>query len=240
MAGDASYTDPEVQRAMELWKELVDAGYFAPNANADDWTDASDKVARGDAAMTLMGTWITGYWNGQDLMAGDDYDFFEFPAIDAGVPNAVVGPVDGWLISANSPNRANAEALVSFLASDAEVQAKWAQIQGALSANVNVDVSTYTPVMQRALEAVGNADTFAFNYDLATTPPAAEFGPGPVRPVHGQPGRLHAAPGRHRRGCPGGVRQPVTRVTGLTRERLRRSRGRLVRLAARPSPAASR
>jgi multiple sugar transport system substrate-binding protein/raffinose/stachyose/melibiose transport system substrate-binding protein len=176
MAGDASYTDPEVQRAMELWKDLVDAGYFAPNANADSWTDASDKVARGDAAMTLMGTWITGYWNGNGLMAGDDYDFFEFPAIDAGVPNAVVGPVDGWLISANSPNRANAEALVSFLASDAEVQAKWAQIQGALSANVNVDVSTYTPVMQRALEAVGNADTFAFNYDLATTPPAAEFG----------------------------------------------------------------
>ena len=176
MAGEASYTDPEVQRAMELWKGLVDAGYFAPNANADDWTDASDKVARGDAAMTLMGTWITGYWNGNGLMAGDDYDFFEFPAIDAGVPNAVVGPVDGWLISANAPNRANAEALVSFLASDAEAQAKWAQIQGALSANVDVDASTYTSVMQRALAAVGNADTFAFNYDLATTPPAAEFG----------------------------------------------------------------
>ena len=31
-------------------------------------------------------------------------------------------------------------------------------------------------VMMRALEAVNNADTFAFNYDLATTPPAAEFG----------------------------------------------------------------
>ena len=176
MAGEASYTDAEVQRAMQLWKDLADAGYFAPNANADDWTDASDKVTRGDAAMTLMGTWITGYWNGNGLMAGDDYDFFEFPMIDAGVPNAAVGPVDGWLISANAENRANAEALVAFLASDPESQAKWAQVQGALSANVNVDASTYTSVMQRALEVVGNADTFAFNYDLATTPPAAEFG----------------------------------------------------------------
>ena len=176
MAGDASYTDAEVQRVMQLWKELVDAGYFAANANADDWTDASDKVTRGDAAMTLMGTWITGYWNGNGLMAGDDYDFFEFPMIDAGVPNAVVGPVDGWLISANSENRANAEALVAFLASDPASQAKWAQIQGALSPNVNVEESTYTSVMLRALAAVGNADTFAFNYDLATTPPAAEFG----------------------------------------------------------------
>ncbi len=176
MAGEASYTDNEVQRAMQLWKDLVDAGYFAANANADDWTQASDRVTRGDAAMTLMGTWITGYWNGNGLMAGDDYDFFEFPMIDAGVPNAVVGPVDGWLISANSENRANAEALVAFLASDPASQAKWAQAQGALSPNVNVDESTYTSVMLRALEAVGNADTFAFNYDLATTPPAAEYG----------------------------------------------------------------
>ncbi len=176
MAGEASYTDAEVQRAMQIWKDLVDAGYFAPNANADDWTDASDRVARGDAAMTLMGTWITGYWNGNGLTAGEDYDFFEFPMIDAGVPNAVVGPVDGWLISANAENRANAEALVAFLASDADSQAAWAQVQGALSPNVNVDESTYTPVMLRALEAVGAADTFAFNYDLATTPPAAEYG----------------------------------------------------------------
>jgi multiple sugar transport system substrate-binding protein/raffinose/stachyose/melibiose transport system substrate-binding protein len=176
MAGEASYTDAEVQRAMQLWKDLVDAGYFAANANADDWTQASDRVTRGDAAMTLMGTWITGYWNGNGLMAGDDYDFFEFPMIDAGVPNAVVGPVDGWLISANSENRANAEALVAFLASDPASQARWAQVQGALSPNVNVDESTYTSVMVRALEAVGNADTFAFNYDLATTPPAAEYG----------------------------------------------------------------
>ena len=176
MAGEASYTDDEVQRAMQLWKDLVDAGYFAPNANADDWTAASDRVSRGDAAMTLMGTWITGYWNGNGLAAGEDYDFFEFPMIDAGVPNAVVGPVDGWLIAANAKNRANAEALVAFLASDPASQAKWAQVQGALSPNVNVDDSIYTSVMRRALQAVGNADTFAFNYDLATTPPAAEYG----------------------------------------------------------------
>ena len=59
------------------------------------WTDASDQVARGDAAMTLMGTWITGYWNGLGLVPGEDYDFFPFPSIMAGVPSASVGPVDG-------------------------------------------------------------------------------------------------------------------------------------------------
>ena len=155
MAGDAAYTDDEVKAAMGMWKDLVDAGYFTPNANADDWTDASDRVARGDAAMTLMGTWITGYWNGNGLMAGDDYDFFEFPAIAEGVPNAVVGPVDGLLISANAPNRANAEELLAFLVSDEESQGIWAQAQGALSPNVGVDESIYTSVMKRPLRRWG-------------------------------------------------------------------------------------
>ncbi|MBK8085706.1 MAG: extracellular solute-binding protein [Devosia sp.] len=139
MAGTASYADDQVRLAMQKWKELVDAGYFAPNANADDWTDAADKVARGDAAMTLMGTWITGYWNGIDLKPGEDYDFFEFPKMADGVANAAVGPVDGLVISGNAPNMANAEKLISFLVSNPEVQAKWAGIQGALSANVKVD-----------------------------------------------------------------------------------------------------
>ena len=76
MNGSAAYDDAEVKAAMAMWKDLADKGYFAANANADSWTDASDKVARGDAAMTLMGTWITGYWNGLGLEAGKDYDFF--------------------------------------------------------------------------------------------------------------------------------------------------------------------
>lgn len=176
MAGEASYTDDEVKSAMALWKSLTDAGYFAENANADTWTDAADKVANGKAAMTLMGTWITGYWNGNDLTPGTDYDFFEFPIVDADLPNAVVGPVDGLVISGNAENQANAEKLLAFLVSNQDAQAKWSQVQGALSPNVNVDESIYTPVMKRALAAVKNAEAFAFNYDLATTPPMAEIG----------------------------------------------------------------
>lgn len=176
MAGEASYTDEEVMRVMELWKELIDAGYFVENANAYGWTDAADQVANGDAAMTLMGTWITGYWNGNGLVAGEDYDFFEFPMIDDGVPNAVVGPVDGFVLAAEAEHPNAARELVSYLITDTEAQATWALTQGALSPNVNVDTSIYNVVMAKALEAVNNAETFAFNYDLATTPPVADVG----------------------------------------------------------------
>ena len=176
MAGDASYDDAEVKTAMGMWKDLVDAGYFVENANADTWTDASDKVARGDAAMTLMGTWITGYWDGLELVPGEDYDFFAFPSITAGVPQASVGPVDGLVISANSENPEGAEAFLEFMMSSTDVQAAWSKAQGALSANVNVDPSNYSSVMFKAFETVANSDTFAFNYDLSTPPPVAEVG----------------------------------------------------------------
>jgi multiple sugar transport system substrate-binding protein/raffinose/stachyose/melibiose transport system substrate-binding protein len=176
MAGKASYTDPQVKKAMELWKGLVDAGDFTPNPNADDWTDAADKVAKGQAAMTLMGTWITGYWNQNGLKPGEDYDVFEFPTVDPSVPNAVVGPVDGFVMSGSSKNVAGAEKLLSLIVADVDLQSNWAKTQGALSPNVKVPGSIYTPVMKKAQEAVAAAPNFAFNYDLATPPPVAEVG----------------------------------------------------------------
>ena len=122
MAGKAAYTDPEVVKAMEMWKELVDKGYFVENANAYDWTDAADQVANGKAAMTLMGTWITGYWNGNKLKPVDDYDFFPFPTITEGVPNAVVGPVDGWVMAAGAKDKEATGKLLTYLVSNVDAQ----------------------------------------------------------------------------------------------------------------------
>ncbi len=51
MNGEAKYSDPEVQVAMETWKQLTDAGYFVPDANAYDWDEAANMVANGDAAV---------------------------------------------------------------------------------------------------------------------------------------------------------------------------------------------
>ncbi len=175
MAGEASYTDPEVMAVMELWKSLVDAGYFVENANAYDWTDAADQVANGQAAITLMGTWITGYWNGNSLVPGENYDFFPFPSIDAGVPNAALGPVDGFVMTAASAHKAEAEQLLMYLLNP-QVQADWAQAQGALAPSMQVDSAIYNVVMSKANEQVAGAEVFAFNYDLATTPPMAEGG----------------------------------------------------------------
>lgn len=175
MSGEASYEDAEVTEALELWKGLVDAGYFVDDANAYTWTDAADQVANGEAAMTLMGTWITGYWDGIGLVPGDNYDFFNFPVIDTSVENAALGPIDGWVVSADAANPEGAFALLEHYASP-ENQLDWAIGQGALPPNTKADTSQLNPIMQKALAEVGKAASYSFNYDLATPPEVAEFG----------------------------------------------------------------
>ena len=175
MSGEASYEDQQVTIALGLWKDLVDAGFFVDDANAYTWTDAADQVANGEAAMTLMGTWITGYWNGNGLEPVTDYDFFNFPTFDPAIENAALGPIDGWVVSADAANPDGAFALLEHFAS-AENQLDWAIGQGALPPNSNADTSQLNPVMAKALEEVGKADSYSFNYDLATPPAVAEVG----------------------------------------------------------------
>ena len=169
---------------MALWQELIDAGYFVDGANAYDWVDAADQVANGEAAVTLMGTWIGGYWKGQELVPGEDYDFFDFPAIDD-VPQAGVGPIDGWVMTANA-DAASAGALMEFLVNDVDTQTLWNTSYGSLSPNVNVDPMVYDAVAAKAGASIANAAVYAFNYDLATTPPGGGVRAGHVLGLHGR------------------------------------------------------
>jgi multiple sugar transport system substrate-binding protein len=176
MAGKRAYTDAEVVRVMEMWKELVEAGYFYPEANAYTWSEAAELVARGQAAMTLMGTWVTGYYkNSLNLVAEQNYNYFPFPVVDEGVPFIAVGPIDGFVMARDARHPVEAQTFLAFLAS-AEVQRIWTVGQGALPPNIQVDPANYDPLMQRVLSDVAASEKIAFNYDLATTPAMAEVG----------------------------------------------------------------
>lgn len=189
MNGKASYTDPRVVKVMERWLQLLQKDYFASGLDTDDWNDAADLVAEGDAAMTLMGTWVGGYWGSKNMQSGSDYDFFPFPEIDPAQKRAVVGPVDGMVIAAGG-NRVVAEKLVNFLFTDLQVQEGWAKAQGALSPNRQISPSIYNPVMSKVLQEVNTADIFTFSYDLATTPPMAEQGLSMFRQFLENPARF--------------------------------------------------
>jgi multiple sugar transport system substrate-binding protein/raffinose/stachyose/melibiose transport system substrate-binding protein len=126
--------------------------------------------------MTLMGTWITGYYKNNLKLATDkDYSYFGFPPIDEDVPVAALGPIDGFVMAKDARHANEAREFLAFLASP-EPQMVWTLGQGALPPSVQVDPMVYDPLIQRVLKDVAAADTFAFNYDLATPPPMAEAG----------------------------------------------------------------
>lgn len=177
MAGEASYADPEVVRAMELWAELFGAGCFPDGAtvNSLEWTNAADALVNGEAAMNLMGTWLIGYVEGNGFEPVTDFDFFEFPVVDEGVPSAVVGPVDGLVTAAGAANSDNAKKMMAFLARP-ENQAAWSVGQGNMPTNITSDTSGLNDVIKKAIEVASAAETYHFNYDLATLPAPSEVG----------------------------------------------------------------
>jgi multiple sugar transport system substrate-binding protein/raffinose/stachyose/melibiose transport system substrate-binding protein len=195
MSGAASYTDPEVMRAYGLWKELVDAGYFYPDANAYDWDEAANQVANGEAAMTLMGTWIGGLYAGNGLEPGVDFDYFSFPTIDEDTPRASLGPIDTFVVSADAANADAAKAFLVYL-TNPDVQAEFALGAGNLAPSLLVDTGIYNDMVARIAGEIAADPAFAFNYDLATKPEVAQIGLDSFQEFMANPGDYEAMLGR--------------------------------------------
>lgn len=175
MAGEASYTDVEVERAMLMWKELIDKGYFYPNPNAYDYSEATVLVGTGQAAMTLMGSWLMQLDDQIGWTPGKDYDFFRFPTVDPKIPDAAVGPFDGVVVAKDAPNKEAAKlALVAMAQVDPMIAFNTGT--GALAPNINVPDSMYNVLQMKIKEYCATVPNWAFNYDLATPPPVADVG----------------------------------------------------------------
>lgn len=175
MQGKASYEDPEVQTAFSMWKTLLEKGYFNDNTGQLDWSEASKLVYSGNAAMTLMGTWVIGLFDGQlGWEQQKDYDFFSFPMLNETIPKVGLGPID-VIVSARLGHPDKVNNVMAYFA-DPGPQMSMSQGSGALAPSRAIPTSFYTPMQGRIAKEVRNAAGWAFNYDLATPPAVAEMG----------------------------------------------------------------
>ncbi len=175
MTHNASYDDPEVIKAFSRWKQILDHGFFIKNPNVFDWAAAAKKVYHGEAAMTLMGTWIIGFFDSKLGWKQDiDYDFFPFPEIDPDVPPVSVGPIDAIVIPKEGNLGAAKKTMEYF--TDVEPQKEMSKGSGALAPNKQIPSSFYSELQQRILKTVRKTSYWAFNYDLAAHPTVAEIG----------------------------------------------------------------
>lgn len=175
MKGKASYEDPEVKKVFALWKELLDKEYFSEKPLESDWSDAGAMVGKGEAAMTLMGTWLIGYLDHSlKLKQGVEYGQFAFPVVTEGVSKVALGPIDGILLPKSGHEKKALKVLAIF--TKEEVQEAMSLGSGSLSPAKTVLPKSEKLVQREIHKELQGMDSWAFNYDLATPPPAASKG----------------------------------------------------------------
>jgi multiple sugar transport system substrate-binding protein len=175
LAGERSFTDPEVVAVMEQYARLIP--YFHPNQTSWDSQQAVTPMVNNEAAMYLVGAFVTQHFPDDQQ---DDLDFFSVPTIDPSVPSAEEAPTDGYFAAARTDNPDGAKALLSYLASP-EVQQRYITESGTsnLPTSPEVDTSQFAPIVRKGIELLNSTSeiTQFFNRDssdaLQTTADAA-------------------------------------------------------------------
>ncbi|MCK4570645.1 extracellular solute-binding protein [Candidatus Bipolaricaulota bacterium] len=165
---EISWTDPRVEKAFEYFGQIVNApGYVyggATGALTIFFGDSPNALFTDPPAayMHRQATFIQSFIKNAnpDLVAGEDYDVFPFPAISPIFGNPLLGAGD--LISAFN-DTPEVRALLTYLAS-ATAQEIWCAALGKLAINTTVDPSIYPdPVTAKAADMLAEAETFRFD-----------------------------------------------------------------------------
>lgn len=176
VAGQLSWSSPEVRRAFESYGAIVVDASVAGGASA------AIATAFGSAGTPLFAdppgclfthqaSFMASFLAADGRVAGRDFDFIPFPDINPAYAGSVIGAGD---LVGLFTDRPAARALIRYLVS-AEAQSTWVAQGGTLS--VNNQVSDYPdPVSARAAEVLHHATRFRFDAsDLMPEPMSHAF-----------------------------------------------------------------
>jgi len=171
IAGRVSFHDERVGRVWQYWVSLLDRDYFVKSPGEMSDTESMTALIRGDtesplsrqkAVMTLAPHFIL---NQLPPAFVDELGFFQFPQMDAAIPQDEVSIVVGYVIPASAPNRSQAGAFIRFMGS-AEAQAlqfnQVSEDEGnawLIPAHRDVDRSALSPIAAKGDQAVRNANS---------------------------------------------------------------------------------
>lgn len=127
ISGRVSFHDQRVADVWELWKTLLDRGYFVERPGSTSEMNSMTALIRGDADSPL--TWekavmaLAPHFSLADLppLFANELDFFQFPQIDETVATGEVSIVFGYVVPVGALNRLEASAFVGYMGS-AEAQ----------------------------------------------------------------------------------------------------------------------
>ncbi|AJW98429.1 extracellular solute-binding protein [Burkholderia gladioli pv. gladioli] len=151
MDGKIPYTDDRVKKVYAAWKSLIDNRYFVDNALSYTLDSAQPLLIQGQAAMMLMGTFISA---GLPSAVKSKMGYFQFPVIDPKQPIAEDGSADCLNIPARAKNKADARRFLAFMAKP-EIDGALAKAFGSLPANNQAAVPD-DPFAKKGFEILSN------------------------------------------------------------------------------------
>jgi multiple sugar transport system substrate-binding protein len=120
--GEVSWTDDRVRETFANWRKLIDMGGFIPDHQSYSWQEALNFMTDGEATAYLIGNFAVAPMRDAGL-TDEQIDFYQFPLIDASLPQGEDAPTDTFHIPSGAENKDNARAFLSFVAS-ADIQTK--------------------------------------------------------------------------------------------------------------------
>jgi raffinose/stachyose/melibiose transport system substrate-binding protein len=121
-----SWSSPANVKAWELYKGLLDDGFFTPGYLSDDYPTASNLFLTGKAPMFSMGSWFLG--NIESTAPKGNFGVMAFPSVE-GAPGKQTELVTNGLvvtITATSKHPEEAKKFLDYLMSE-PVQKKWSE-----------------------------------------------------------------------------------------------------------------
>ena len=174
MAGKEKWTDPKVTQVFTTFKELLP--FHQEGAAGRKWQDAAQTLVQKKAGMYLLGMFVSQQFQTAGEADLADLDFFPYPSFGTqyDAEKALDAPIDGFMLSANSPTKADdldaAKAFLEYLAQPATQVAWVTQDPGNIAAAKTADTSKYTPLQLKAAKLIGDAQRITQFLDRDTNP----------------------------------------------------------------------
>jgi len=165
---EIAWTNKTVMEAFEIFGDIAqnsDYVYGGPNAVLTiPFGDSADALFTDppNAYMHRQATFIKGFIleHFPDLVPGEDFDFFPFPAIKEEFGTPALGAADMLAMFNDTPE---ARAFMEYVAS-AQAQEIWVGELGKLAPNQNVDPGVYPDdITRKAANFLGEASVFRFD-----------------------------------------------------------------------------
>ncbi|MFV0321601.1 MAG: ABC transporter substrate-binding protein [Alphaproteobacteria bacterium] len=169
--GEISWKDPRVLKVFEAWKQLLDNGFFIENHANYSWQEAQPPLYNGQAAMYLIGNFITPSFP-EDVK--DNMGFFQFPVIDETIGLAEDAPTDTVHIPTKAKNKEDARRFLEYVARQ-DVQEKLNSVLLQIPTHKKAKAIS-DPFIDKGVAMLGSVEGTAQFYDRDTDPDMAKIG----------------------------------------------------------------